>query len=351
MNTTALHLAGALRQLKPSQLRLMAALGEAEGLGQSADRIGISQPAASRLLAEMEDLLGLRLHERQGRGLRLTQAGEALARRAARIQIELTDAAREVAEAATGNAGTVRVGAVTGPALSLVMPAIIALQDSHPDIHVEMTVATSVLLCDQLRAGGLDFVLARPGATDTMLAGRLIGDEPLSVAVRRGHPLLLRPELHVSDLLDYDWIMGSDDTLLTQTVMARLTELRLPFPTRRISTSSFLFTLAVLNQTDAIAPLAQPVVESFSGNPSMPFVALPISMGLCVTPFSIVTRIDSKLTPSAQRLADSILARAEDEQLERARVQVLTCDGLFPPLATRVRSRVIRPPTLDRPTA
>jgi DNA-binding transcriptional LysR family regulator len=110
--------------------------------------------------------------------------------------------------------------------------------------------------------------------------------------------------------------MGPDDTLLTQTVMARLAELRLPAPKRRISTSSFLFTLAVLNQTDAIAPLARPVVESFSGNPSMPFVALPIALGLSVPPFSIVTRSDTKLTPAAQRLADVILGRVKEGQLE-----------------------------------
>ena len=143
-----------------------------------------------------------------------------------------------------------------------------------------------------------------------MLEARLIGDEPLSLVVRRGHPLLLQPDIRVGDLLDYDWILGADDTLLTQTVMAQLAELRLPLPRRRISTSSFLFTLAVLNQTDAIAPLAQAVVESFSGNPSMPFVALPIDLGLSVAPFSIVTRIGSKLTPSAQHLAEAILARA-----------------------------------------
>jgi DNA-binding transcriptional LysR family regulator len=311
MNRTAQLISGSLRQLKPSQLRLMAALGAADGLGRSAERIGVSQPAASRLLAEMEDLLGVSLHERQGRSLRLTQAGEALSRRAARIQIELTDAAREIAEAATGKAGTIRVGAVTGPALSLVMPAIIELQETYPAIHVEVTVTTSALLCDQLLAGSLDFVLARPGATDTMLEAQLIGDEPLSVAVRRGHPLLSRQTIGVGDLLDYDWIMGPEDTLLTLTVMARLAELRLPVPKRRISTSSFLFTLAVLNQTDAIAPLAKPVVDSFSGNPSMPFVALPTNLGLNVAPFSMVTRVGSKLTPTAQLLADAILDRAE----------------------------------------
>jgi DNA-binding transcriptional LysR family regulator len=301
---------GALRKLKPMQLRLVAELGEAGGLGQVADRLGISQPAASRLLADMEETLGFRLHERQGRGLQLTPAGEALARRAARIQIELTDAARELAEAATGSTGTIRVGAVTGPALSLLMPAIIQMQESYPGVHVDVTVATSVLLCNQLRDGSLDFALARLPARETLLEARLVAEEPLSLAVRRGHPLLLQPALDATDLLQFDWIMGTDDTLLTQTVMARLAELRLPVPRRRISTSSFLFTLAVLNQTDSIAPLATPVVESFSGSPSMPFVTLPIDLGLAVIPFSIVTRVGTRLTPSAQSLADSIAVRS-----------------------------------------
>lgn len=315
MSLTAFSVAVALRQLKPAQVRLMAALSEAEALSRSADKIGISQPAASRLLAEMEELLGIRLHERQGRGLRLTEAGAALSRRAARIQIELEEAAREVAEVATGNAGKIRVGAVTGPALSLVMPAMIDMQQNLPDIHAEVTVGTSLVLCELLREGKLDFVLARPGATDSLLEARMIGDEPLSIAVRRGHPLLSLPEVRVEDLLNYDWIMGTDDTLLTQTVLARLAELRLPVPKRRIATSSFLFTLAVLNQTNAIAPLALPVVESFSGNPSMPFVAVPVKLGISVAPFSLVTRVESKLTPSAQRLADAILARAQGMQL------------------------------------
>jgi DNA-binding transcriptional LysR family regulator len=310
MSITPSALAAQLRRLKPLQLRLLAALAETGGLGLAAARIGIAQPAASRLLAEMEELLGLGLHERQGRGLRLTEVGLSLARRAARIEIELADAAREMAEAATGRAGVVRVGAVTGPALSLVMPVLIALQNELPDVRAEVTVATSVTLCELLREGRLDFALARPGPAETQLQARVLAVEPLSLVVRRGHPLLVRPILSVDDLLAYDWVMGDDETLLTQTVIGRLTELGLPVPKRRISTSSFLFTLALLNQTDAIAPLARPVVESFAGNPSIPFVSLPIDLGLAVAPFSLVTRAGAQMTPSAQRLADAVLATA-----------------------------------------
>lgn len=309
MNLSATNVASQLRQLKPMQLRLLAEIAEAGALGLAAARIGIAQPVASRLLAEMETTLGLRLHERQGRGLRLTQVGEALARRAMRIQIELLDGAREVVEAATGRAGVVRVGAVTGPALSLVLPALRELLGTNPEIHAEVTVTTSVALCELLREGRLDFALARPGAADRELEARLIAGEPLSLVVRRDHPLLLQPRIDEADVMRYDWVMGDDETLLTQTVRGRLTELRLPMPRRRISTSSFLFTLALINQTDAIAPLATPVVESFSGNPSVPFVSLPIDLGLTVAAFSLVTRTGSRLTPSAQRLVEEILAR------------------------------------------
>jgi DNA-binding transcriptional LysR family regulator len=308
MNFSPAVLASQLRRLKPAQLRLLAELDNTGALGLAATRIGVAQPAASRLLAETEDLLGLSLHERQGRGLQLTPAGRALARRAARIEIELADAARELSEAATGRAGVVRVGSVTGPALSLVMPTLIDLQRSFPEFRAEVTVATSITLCALLREGRMDFALARLGPGETQLEAKVIAGEPVSLVVRRGHPILVRPQISVDDLLRYDWVMGDDETLLTQTVIARLSELGMPLPQRRISTSSFLFTLAFLNQTDAIAPLATPVVDSFAGNPSVPFVSLPIDLGLSVAPFSLVTRAGAQMTPSAQRLIDAILA-------------------------------------------
>ena len=299
MNSSPTALSSQLRRLKQIQLRLLAELKDTGTLGLAAARIGVAQPAASRLLAEMEEMLGLSLHERQGRGLQLTPAGKALALRAARIEIEL-------AEAATGRAGVVRVGSVTGPALSLVMPTLIALQRSFPEFRAEVTVATSAALCDSLREGRLDFALARLDPGETQLEAVVIAGEPLSLVVRRGHPLLVRPRISVEDLLGYDWVMGDDETLLTQTVIARLSELGVPLPQRRISTSSFLFTLALLNQTDAIAPLATPVVDSFAGNPSVPFVSLPIDLGLTVAPFSLVTRTGARLTPAAQRLIDAM---------------------------------------------
>ena len=122
------------------------------------------------------------------------------------------------------------------------------------------------------------------------LDAKVIAVEPLSLVVRRGHPLLVQPQIAVGDLLRFDWVMGDDETLLTQTVVNRLAELGLPLPKRRISTSSFLFTLALLNQTDAIAPLATPVVDSFAGNPSVPVRVAARSTWACRSRRSVWSR-------------------------------------------------------------
>ena len=104
--------------LKLSHLRLMAALADTQQLTQAAASIGISQPAASRLVTEIERIIGAVVHERTGRGIGLTAIGRALALRAQRVRLELDDAARDLAEVAAGGVGHVRIGTVTGAANS-----------------------------------------------------------------------------------------------------------------------------------------------------------------------------------------------------------------------------------------
>lgn len=310
-----------LRGLKLGHLRLLAEVQASGQLGLAAQKMGLAQPAASRMLAEMEGIIGHPVHVRDGRGLALTPVGAALARRAARVLMEIADAEREILEAASDARGHVRIGSVTGPALNHVLPVLTALRGSAPGITVEVVVATSDLLCDQLLAGRLDFALGRINgpAQEQSLTIQQIGDEPLALVVRRSHPLASQPNLTPADTLAHDWVMPEDETLLTRTVLAQLTALGLPLPRRQVSTSSFLFTLALLKDSNAVAPMTAPVAASFAAGPWMPFVQLGLDMGLRVAPFGLLRRRDGELTPTAARIAAQILARAEmvgDERLE-----------------------------------
>lgn len=295
--------------LKLSHLRLMAALAETDQLTQAATSIGISQPAASRLVTEIERIIGTPVHERTGRGIGLTSTGRALALRAQRVRLELDDAARDLAEVAAGGVGHVRIGTVTGAALDRVVPALQHERANHPSVTVEVVVAASDALCDQLLTGRLDFALGRlpqdPQAQ--MLSYRVMEAEPLALVTRRGHPLLTSALSPVA-ALQYDWLMPGPDSLMTRTVLARLQTLGLPVPRLRVSTTSFMLVLALLQQSDDIATVARATALQLASGPDAAIAILPLDLGITVEPYGMILRQGVSLTPAAQRLADRVMA-------------------------------------------
>jgi DNA-binding transcriptional LysR family regulator len=297
-----------LRGLKLTHLRLVSELRATGNLTAAADRLGMTQPAASRMLARIEELIGHPVHARVGRALRLTPAGEALARRAERVVLELVDASRDVSEAAEGTTGNIRAGAVTGPALSQLLPAVRTMRRRYPEVSVEVVVATSDALCEQVLGGRLDFALGRvPAALSAHFETTIIGEEPLGLLVRRGHPLLRRKRIAIGDLLALDWVMSEDETLLARTVNRWLSNTGNRPPRRWVSTSSFLFTLALLKESDAVAPLAQPVIHNFTAGRGMPFVPVPFDIGIAVEAYGLFRRSGAVLPPASERLARTIL--------------------------------------------
>ena len=295
--------------LKLSHLRLLAALAETEQLTLAAAAIGISQPAASRLVAEIETIIGGAVHERTGRGIGLTAMGRALALRAQRVRLELDDAARDLAEIAAGGVGHVRVGTVNGAALSRVLPALQAQRAQFPSVTVEVVVAASDALCDQLMAGRLDFALGRrpDGPQAQMLTYAAMEDEPLALVVRRGHPLVAGGVPDAATVLAYDWVLPGEGSLMTRTVLARLQAMGLPAPRLNVSTTSFMLMLALLQQTDAVGVLAQATARQFSEGPDAALGFVPLDLGIAVEPYGMISRERVALTPAAQRLADTII--------------------------------------------
>jgi molybdate transport repressor ModE-like protein len=288
--------------LKISHLRLLSALAETGQLTQAAAGIGISQPAASRLVAEVERIIGHPVHERAGRGMKMTLLGRALAERAQRIRIELDDAARDLAEMASGGVGQVRLGTVTGAALDRVLPALEAERLAHPNVSFEVVVAHSDALCDQVLAGRLDFALGRmpEGPQAEGLAYAALEAEPVALIARAGHPALTGG---LAQVLAQDWVLPEAGSLLTRTVLARLQALGLPAPRLRIATASFMLTLALLQRSDAVAAVSRSIARQFAG---LGLAELPQDLGIVVEPYGMIARQRVALTPAAQRLADAI---------------------------------------------
>lgn len=301
-----------LHHMKMTHLRLLAHLAETRRITVAADLVGISQPTASRLIVEIEEILGHPIHERSGRGIAMTEMGLALARRAQRIVSELNEATAEVSGLAAGESGHLRIGSVTAPALGLVLPALRTLRVTHPGITADVTVAPSALLCQELRAGRLDLVLGRavdPKDSDDFTIRRL-GTEPVALMVRQNHPLANKANVSLNDLLGFDWVMPDQLSPLGHAVQEAFQRHGVPLPRQTLTTASFLLTLTVVRQTNAIAPLAQDVANVFADKDQSGYVTLASPLLIDVGPYGLMTRKSQAKIPALHRLIDQISAQA-----------------------------------------
>jgi DNA-binding transcriptional LysR family regulator len=119
-------------RLRLRQLRLVLALAEFGSLRRAADDIGMTQPAATKMLHEIESLLGVGLFERLPRGMRATAFGETVIYYARMVFAELSGMREELVALESGNLGRVAVGAIPALASGLLTRTIATLKQSHP---------------------------------------------------------------------------------------------------------------------------------------------------------------------------------------------------------------------------
>lgn len=140
-------------------LRLFAAVVESRGFSRGARAAGVSQPAVSKAVRQLEREVGLPLVERGGRGLRLTEAGEALAEHARRIFAEERAAEEEVRARRGLEAGSLRVGASTTIATYLLPPLLAAYARRHPGVTLRVASLNTREVVQRLRGYELDVAL------------------------------------------------------------------------------------------------------------------------------------------------------------------------------------------------
>lgn len=247
--------------LKLAHMRLIAAIADRGQLQAAADDLGMTQPAASRMLAEIERQLAAAVFERHPKGMTPTEMGRLLARRARAVAAEMQDLDREVSDLRQGLGGMARVGSVTGPAVGYLVPAIRRLRAAAPRVEVRVDVAPSTVLLRALAEGELDFVIGRllpesDPADYTILPGR---PEPISFLVRQGHPLAGRQSVPLAELAAHPWVVQERGTPIRNAVEAALARERLAIPEGVVATSSLLVMVALLAQSDAVAPTGHEV--------------------------------------------------------------------------------------------
>jgi DNA-binding transcriptional LysR family regulator len=191
------------------QLSYFVAVAEEGHLGRAAQRLCMSQPPLTRHVKAMEAGLGVQLFDRTPRGMRLTEAGEALLKDAREILRMLHGAADRAQRVGTGQRGRLDVG-LYGSATFGVVPRILArFCEEHPDVDLSLHYAQTPAQVQALRQGRVLIVFERMLPRDPDIHTELVAREPLAVAVNQRHRLARQKTVDVSSLRDETLRIGT----------------------------------------------------------------------------------------------------------------------------------------------
>ncbi|SDP21913.1 LysR family transcriptional regulator [Actinacidiphila guanduensis] len=196
-------------------LRVLRAVAEQGTFTAAAVSLGYTQSAVSRQIAAIERAAGTELLERRRDGVRLTDAGRIVMRRAATVLDEIEATARELS-GLPEQGGTVRLGWVPSAGAVVVARALAELSRTDPGLHVVGREGGTPALARALRSGSIDLALLgsappfrAPDTESPPLALQTLSERALRIAVPAGHPLARGTYVDIADLRGQRWIAGS----------------------------------------------------------------------------------------------------------------------------------------------
>ena len=287
-------------RLKTRQLLLLVALAEEGNIHRAAQVLNMTQPAASKLLKDLEDVLEVPLFERLPRGMRPTWYGETMIRHARVALGSLNQAHDELQALKAGSYGQVNVGAITSPALALLPSAVATVKREQPNLRVSLEIETSPVLLERLEQGKLDILVARLSEEHdkSQLRYQALTEELVCAVVRPGHPLLGTSGLALRDVVNASWIVPPAGSVLRHRFELMFQEDGLAPPINTVETAALLFITRMLQQSDMLAVLAADVARYYAAHGIV--ALLPLEMPCHMDNFGLITRTDRLLSPAAK---------------------------------------------------
>jgi DNA-binding transcriptional LysR family regulator len=199
------------------RLRLLRELAARRTVTAVAEALAYTPSAVSQQLAALERDAGVKLIERVGRGVQLTEAGRRLVTHADAVIARLEAAEADLERASDAVTGRVRLATFQTAAHGLVVPALGPLEERHPELEVEVVQAEAEDALPGLRLGDVDMVIAEeydhaPRARDPALEHVELCRDALVFAVPSGHPAAAQETIAFADLRGDQWAGGETGT-------------------------------------------------------------------------------------------------------------------------------------------
>jgi molybdate transport repressor ModE-like protein len=199
--------------LDVKRMRILKEVADRGSFSAAAEALSYTQSAVSQQIAALEREAGTQLVTRGSRGIRLTEAGEALVRHADAILTRLADAEAELQAIAGLRGGRLRLAAFPTVGATLMPLAIATFRERHPDVELTVRQLEPEDSLPLLKSSELDIALTiEPNSihdTDGLESSPLL-DDPMFAALPLNHKLANKPRVRLKDLSGESWIGTTD---------------------------------------------------------------------------------------------------------------------------------------------
>lgn len=289
------------RRIKFRHLDAFSAIARAGSMKGAAAELNLTQPALTKTMNELEEIVGRRLAERSRTGVRLTPEGAIFLQFAEQSTAALRHGLRSL-EAPGQGAGRLAIGALPSVASGLVPRAVQAFCGQYPDVQISVQEGPHHDLTARLRAGRLDLVVGRPGRPESMagLGFRQLYTEEVVVVARPDSPA--RDVTRFADLEAFRVVYPPRDAAIRPLVARMLIAQGVPLYGRRIESASTAFGRAVL-AADPLAVwfISRGVVAGDLAEGRL--VRLPLDTAPTAGPVGVMTSTDEPPALPARRFA------------------------------------------------
>lgn len=256
--------------LDQRQLKAFLAVVDAGSLGRATERVGMSQPALSRIISEIEARLGCKLFDRHSKGMSVTSFGEALVPHARLLVFEMHQAIDAIDAVRGIRRGVVRIGAVATLARTILPEAVGQLLQKFPGVSVELEEAPDDRLTAALLRREIDVMLAGaiPFSEEIHISAECRFNDNYTVLCSADHALTRSTAATVRDLMRCEWVMPPRGAKPRELFEQMVLDLGIGSPNVTVETWSPSAMVAFVARTALLGWLPTPLVaaEVAAGN-------------------------------------------------------------------------------------
>ncbi len=298
-------------RLRFRHLQFLDILGQTRNLRVTAEQMHITQPAATKILMDIEEILGSRLFDRLSRGMRPNELGLFTLRYAGVALAGHHKFVDEFNALKQGGHGHLAIGAITGSAAHLLTASVVEIQRLRPLLVLKILEQSSDQLVVWLAERKIDLMIGR--FTDESQRSQFnyerLSSEQLQVVAGLHHPLRGAPDLELTQLSRWPWILYPASTAVRKVSDDIFGSTGLALTSGVVETPSFLFALELMQITDMLSLQPAALVDKYVNKGLL--TRIPVELPDRMPDYGLITRLGEPPTPAAQAFMDVLRAKAD----------------------------------------